>query len=76
MLELKRNIALIDDEKKKYPTNGIFVNQPTLPELDEFIPLLEEIWKSKKLTNFWKISPTARKRVSRIFGSKIYIFIC
>ena len=29
----------------------IYVTQPVLPELDEFIPYLEKIWKNKVLTN-------------------------
>ncbi len=31
--------------------NPIFVTQPSLPPLDEFIPYLEKIWASKTLTN-------------------------
>lgn len=31
--------------------NKIFVTQPGLPPLDEFIPYLEDIWESKWLTN-------------------------
>jgi len=30
---------------------NVFVTQPTLPPLEEFIPYLEEIWKNKILTN-------------------------
>src|SRR3569832_463496 len=29
----------------------IYVTQPYLPPLDEFIPYLEKIWESKQLTN-------------------------
>lgn len=29
----------------------IYVTQPSLPPLDEFIPYLEKIWESKRLTN-------------------------
>jgi dTDP-4-amino-4,6-dideoxygalactose transaminase len=29
----------------------IYVTQPYLPALDEFIPYLEQIWESKTLTN-------------------------
>lgn len=32
-------------------TDPIYVTQPYLPPLDEFIPYLEEIWASKTLTN-------------------------
>lgn len=33
------------------PNSPIYVTQPHLPPLDEFIPLLEQIWESKVLTN-------------------------
>ena len=29
----------------------IYVTQPDLPPLEEFIPYLEQIWKNKRLTN-------------------------
>ena len=29
--------------------NPIYVTQPVLPELDDFIPYLEQIWKNKIL---------------------------
>ncbi|MCF8229576.1 MAG: DegT/DnrJ/EryC1/StrS family aminotransferase [Bacteroidales bacterium] len=32
-------------------SKNIFVTQPALPPLDEFIPYLEQIWESKILTN-------------------------
>lgn len=31
--------------------DNIYVTQPSLPDLDEFIPYLEQIWDSKLLTN-------------------------
>ena len=33
------------------PEKPIFVTEPSLPPLDELIPYLEEIWRSKTLTN-------------------------
>jgi len=33
------------------PNKPIFVTQPTLPPLEEFVPYLEKIWESKWLTN-------------------------
>ena len=30
---------------------SIYVTQPVLPELEEFIPYLEQIWNNKILTN-------------------------
>ena len=32
-------------------TSTVYVTQPSLPPLDEFIPYLEQIWESKWLTN-------------------------
>ena len=37
----------------------IYVTEPHLPPLDEFIPYLERIWMSKRLTND---SPFHRQR--------------
>lgn len=33
------------------PKNSVYVTQPSLPPLEEYIPYLEQIWKSKILTN-------------------------
>jgi dTDP-4-amino-4,6-dideoxygalactose transaminase len=33
------------------PRSPIFVTEPHLPPLEEFIPYLEQIWESKRLTN-------------------------
>ena len=35
----------------KIPDEPIYVTQPVLPPLEEFIPYLEQIWKNKWLTN-------------------------
>lgn len=36
---------------QNYEQNNIYVAQPTLPPLEEFIPYLQQIWDSKILTN-------------------------
>ena len=33
------------------PRSPVYVTQPYLPPLEEFIPYLEQIWKNKWLTN-------------------------
>ncbi len=38
-------------KKVLFPNPPIFVAQPSLPDLDEFIPYLQQIWESKVLTN-------------------------
>jgi dTDP-4-amino-4,6-dideoxygalactose transaminase len=35
----------------KQPLSPLFVTQPSLPPLEEFVPYLEKIWASKRLTN-------------------------
>lgn len=35
----------------RFPMNPIYVTQPVLPPLEEFVPYLREIWRSKQLTN-------------------------
>jgi dTDP-4-amino-4,6-dideoxygalactose transaminase len=41
------------DKKPRMATNlePVYVTQPHLPPLDEFVPLLQEIWDSRVLTN-------------------------
>ncbi|MBK8944986.1 MAG: DegT/DnrJ/EryC1/StrS family aminotransferase [Ignavibacteriae bacterium] len=46
----------------------IFVNQPTLPELDEFIILLKEIWQSKFLTNNGKFHQQLESELANYLG--------
>jgi dTDP-4-amino-4,6-dideoxygalactose transaminase len=41
----------MQDETLKLMGKKIYVTQPSLPPLDEFIPYLEKIWESKWLTN-------------------------
>ncbi len=44
--------------------NPIFVTQPSLPELEEFIPYLEQIWESKHLTNEGPFHKQLEKRLA------------
>jgi len=44
---VKRQVA----EKCGVNVNPIYVTQPYLPEIEEFIPYLEKIWENKILTN-------------------------
>ncbi len=40
----------------------IYVTQPVLPELAEFIPYLEQIWNNKVFNQLWTITSTVGKR--------------
>ncbi|RLD61981.1 MAG: DegT/DnrJ/EryC1/StrS family aminotransferase [Bacteroidetes bacterium] len=48
----------------------ILVTQPVLPPLEEFIPLLEDIWKSKWLTNNGKYHQQFEKQLAEFLGVK------
>ncbi|MCT4599409.1 MAG: DegT/DnrJ/EryC1/StrS family aminotransferase [Marinifilaceae bacterium] len=46
----------------------ILVTQPVLPSLEEFIPMLEEIWDSKWLTNNGKFHKQFEKELAEYLG--------
>ena len=50
--------------------NKILVTQPTLPNLKDFIPYLEEIWESKWLTNNGKFHQEFEKQLADYLGVK------
>lgn len=49
---------------------SIFVTQPSMPPLDEFVVYLEEIWKSKWLTNNGKFHRQLEKELCDYLGVK------
>jgi dTDP-4-amino-4,6-dideoxygalactose transaminase len=51
-------------------TKNIFVTQPSLPPLEEFIKYLEDIWVSKKLTNKGKYHELFEKELADFLGVK------
>ncbi len=53
------------DNKQK-----IYVTQPALPDLKEFIPYLEDIWQSKQLTNNAKYHQQLEKEMAKFLGVK------
>ena len=46
----------------------IYVTQPVLPELDEFIPYLKQIWKNKVLTNCGPLHQQLEKELCEYLG--------
>jgi dTDP-4-amino-4,6-dideoxygalactose transaminase len=48
----------------------IFVTQPTLPDLQDFIPYLEKIWDSKWLTNNGPFHQQLEKELAEFLGVK------
>ena len=46
----------------------IYVTQPVLPELDDFIPYLEQIWKNKILTNCGPLHQQLEKELCDYLG--------
>lgn len=67
-----QNLVLHNFDKNQSKGNAnsetILVNQPTLPELDDFIPYLKDIWASKKLTNFGKFHQQLEKELAEYLG--------
>jgi dTDP-4-amino-4,6-dideoxygalactose transaminase len=52
------------------PNKPIFVTQPYLPPLEEFLPYLEKIWKSKQLTNGGPFHALLEKALCEYLGVK------
>ena len=48
----------------------IFVTQPSLPELDEFIPYMKEIWENKWLTNNGPFHQQFEDELAKYLGVK------
>ena len=54
----------------------IFITQPTLPPLDDFIESLKEIWESKWITNNGKFHKEFEKQLAEYLGVKyISLFV-
>lgn len=49
---------------------SIYVTQPSLPPLEEFIPYLEQIWQSKVLTNGGKFHKDLEAELKKFLGIK------
>ena len=58
---------------RKMKQKPIFVTQPALPPLDEFIPYLEQIWVSKILTNNGSFHQQFEQALADYLGVKIYL---
>ena len=51
-------------------TKPIYVTQPYLPPLEEFIPYLEKIWENKVLTNAGPFHQQLEKALCEYLGVK------
>ncbi len=58
------------------PKKKIFVTQPTLPPLDEFIPYLEKIWENKILTNDGPFHKQLEEELCNYLGVKHISLFC
>jgi dTDP-4-amino-4,6-dideoxygalactose transaminase len=56
--------------KSKNKMDKIFLTQPYLPPLDEFLPYLEKIWNSKWLTNNGDFHKEFEKELAEYLGVK------
>jgi len=50
--------------------NPVYVTQPALPPLDEFIPYLEQIWASRKVTNIGQYHQDLESALCKFLGVK------
>ena len=56
--------------------NPIFVTQPFLPELEEFIPYLEQIWDNKWLTNNGPFHQKFESELAQFLGVQYISLFC
>lgn len=56
------------DKNSKKINSPIFVTQPSLPDLKEFIPYLEQIWDNKILTNNGPFHQQLEKELANFLG--------
>jgi dTDP-4-amino-4,6-dideoxygalactose transaminase len=54
----------------------IYVTQPSLPPLEEFLPYLNEIWKTKRLTNAGPYHQQLEKEVAAFLGVEHLALFC
>lgn len=57
----------MDKGKEKFP---VYVTQPTLPPLDDFLPYLAQIWESKCLTNAGPFHQQLEQALCQYLGVK------
>ena len=64
-----RNGSIQALKEEGVDTDGpIYVAQPYLPPLDEFIPYLQKIWETKKLTNGGPFHQQLEEALSEFLG--------
>ena len=56
--------------------NNIYVTQPSLPPLKDFIPYLEKIWNNKWLTNNGEFHKQFEKELAEYLGVKYVSLFC
>ena len=61
---------------EKKPAGPIFVTQPLLPALADFIPYLEKIWESKQLTNNGPFHAELEQALCDYLGVKYVSLFC
>lgn len=56
--------------KKDNKQKPVYVTEPALPKLEEFIPYLEDIWESRQLTNKGKFHRRLEEEMAGFLGVK------
>lgn len=65
---LSDGVSVTDLAPASCPSAPIFVTQPYMPPLSEFLPYLEEIWSSKILTNGGPLHTQLEEALCRYLG--------
>jgi dTDP-4-amino-4,6-dideoxygalactose transaminase len=58
------------NEYKPLSDEAIYVTRPHLPDLNEYLPYLEKIWKNKYLTNWGPLAQEFEKELAEVLGVK------
>lgn len=67
---LFKNKKICNQHNKDMNDNKIYVTQPAMPPLEEFIPYLEQIWNNKWLTNNGPFHQQFEKKLADYLGVK------
>ncbi len=57
-------------DRKPLSEEPIYVTRPYLPDLSEYLPYLETIWKNKHLTNWGPLAEEFENQLAKVLGVK------
>lgn len=75
-MEIMNYIEYILRKKKLKENNDIFVTRPDLPDLDDFVKELQQIWESGWLTNMGTFHKSLEEELKAYLGVKYISLFC